>query len=226
MSVAGNIEVSDTRNDSHILICFAVPNEAKHFRPSQTHNQKVIVTGIGSNNARSAINKALSTCKPKLVLTCGYAGGLNPQLKQGEILYDTDVTSRLVAVLNQLGAKPAIFHCSNRIAVTVEEKRTLREQTNADAVEMESGVIRSICSEQSIPAATIRVISDDAAMNLPMDFNCVSKDNGNISYTKLAGTLLRHPGSIPKLMQFQRELEDCSRRLATLLMQLLDETVE
>jgi adenosylhomocysteine nucleosidase len=213
--------MNSARNTGGILICFAVRDEARHFTPADTIRTKVIVTGIGHANARNAFLDAIAISRPGLVLTCGYAGGLNPQLKRGDVAFDADVESGLATSLGKLGAHPAVFHCVNRIAVTVAEKRALRQQTRAEVVEMESGVIRALCRERGIAAATIRVISDDAASDLPLDFNALAKPDGNISYPKLAAALVRSPRLIRRLIRFQKELGECSRNLATTLNGLL-----
>jgi adenosylhomocysteine nucleosidase len=89
----------------------------------------------------------------------------------------------------------------------------LRAQSGADAVEMESGVIRAICRERGIPAVTVRVISDDARTDLPTDFNQLAGADGNMNYWKLAGALVQSPSLVPKLMRFRRELNACARKL-------------
>jgi adenosylhomocysteine nucleosidase len=206
-------------NPGGVLVCFAVRDEAKHFHaPAST---TTLVTGIGARNAAASLKSALERSLPRLVLTCGYAGGLDPQLPRGDVIFDASDASELAARLKQLGARPANFHCSGRIAVTMAEKQSLREQTRADAVEMESGIIRGMCRERGIAAATIRVISDDARTDLPLDFNRLAKPDGNISYARLALTLLRSPGHIPRLRAFQQELDVCSRRLGAVLEGLL-----
>ena len=101
------------------------------------------------------------------------------------------------------------------------EKAALLKLTSADAVEMESGVIRTLCQQRDIPSATIRVISDDAGQDLPMDFNRVAGADGNMNYFKLAAALARSPSLVPKLRRFQRELDACSRQLGGSLRALL-----
>lgn len=205
---------------SRVLVMFAVQEEAKHFQPPPGVECKVVVTGIGKRNAERALTDALESFQPQLVLTCGYAGGLNPDLWHSSIAFDADAGFQLAPALKQLG-KPANFFCSDRIAVTTQEKRSLRAQSGADAVEMESGVIRAICRERGIPSATVRIISDDANTDLPMDFNQLAGADGNMNYLKLAAALAKSPSLVPKLLKFQRDLDDCSRKLAAALRELL-----
>jgi nucleoside phosphorylase len=92
-----------------------------------------------------------------LVLTCGFAGGLNPDLKLGDVVFEM----RKADGKRKLGgaatccrrAKPAKFFCADRIATTVAEKKKLRDETGADAVEMESAAIHAVCrGEAAFPA--------------------------------------------------------------------------
>jgi adenosylhomocysteine nucleosidase len=204
-----------------VLVCFAVREEARHFQPPPDCACQVVISGIGASNAKRALLGALTAFTPELVLTCGYAGGLSPDLPMGKVIFDADESTELKSHLIGLGAAPVQFFCANRIAVTVAQKHALRHQTGADAVEMESGVVRAVCRERGIPAATVRVISDDAHTDLPLDFNQLAKADGNISYGRLAVALVKSPGLVPKLMRFQRELAGCSRRLGDTLRDLL-----
>jgi len=146
------------------LVCFAVKEEAAFAwpLPMVKDGRDVLITGMGRRNTSEQFRQALDRLNPDRVLTCGFAGALNPELKIGDVLFDEDYDSGLAAKLGALGAKPAKFYCSTRVAVTVAEKTELRRTTGADAVEMESAVIRTLCREQKISSATIRVISDAA----------------------------------------------------------------
>ena len=120
-----------------------------------------------------------------------------------------------------MGAVPARFHCADKVAVSKEAKAELRRTTGADAVEMESAAIRALCSERGIPSATLRAISDIAGEDLPLDFNALMTHDQKLSPGKLAVALVKSPGSIPRLMQLQRNTRLAASRLAEALRLLL-----
>jgi adenosylhomocysteine nucleosidase len=206
-----------------LLICFAVKEEMKFCRAESWKGGGVQfwVTGIGRRNAAQSIREAIRRVQPERVITAGFAGGLNPRLPFGAVLYEQDFDAGFGRELEELGALAAKFYCHRRVAITVAEKRELWRQTGADAVEMESSVIRTICREFKIPSATVRVISDDAWQDLPLDFNALMTADDRINYLKLAWAVISRPGRIAKLIQFQRQTLDAARRLGAVLEDLL-----
>jgi adenosylhomocysteine nucleosidase len=224
------------------LVCFALKEEAAPFRKMAAGRSDVsiLITGIGRKNAEKSVRESLATNSPELVLTCGFAGGLNPELKIGEVVFElTDrrgefhepqnenesgarsarasESSPLREKLLAAGAKPAKFFCADRIATTVDEKRKLRAETGADAVELESEAIHAICRERGIPCATVRVISDTANEDLPLDFNRLSKPDMNLDYGKLAWAIAKSPGKIGALLKLQKQTRFAAERLADIL---------
>ncbi len=175
-------------------------------------------------------------CPTGFVLTCGFAGGLNPDLKLGDVVFEmanAPLTPSLsppggerVSVrtgeglflkLSAAGAKPAKFFCANRVATTVAEKKRLRAETGADAVEMESAAIHAVCAERGIACITVRVISDTANEDLPLDFNALSKPDKSLDYGKLFLTIAKSPGKIGALMELQKNTKFAADRLAEVL---------
>lgn len=201
-----------------VLFCFAVEQEAKFF--SQP-GMEVLITGIGRENAERSLHAALKSEPYQLVLSCGFAGGLNPYLGAGTVVFSTDEDAGLTGPLLGAGACPVRFHCHDRVAISVQEKRRLWEVTGADAVEMESQVIRAICRAHEIPSATIRVISDAAHENLPLDFNVFMTAEQELNYGRLILALLGSPGKIPAMLRLQRQTQLAARRLAQVLSRVI-----
>lgn len=201
-----------------VLFCFALEQEARFVtRPGMD----ILITGVGRENAERALHRLLKGQPPQLLLTCGFAGGLNPYLRTGTVLFAADDDSGLGELLLQAGACPARFHCADRVAVTVADKRRLWETTGADAVEMESGIIRAVCRAHAIPSATIRAISDAADENLPLDFNAVMTVDSRISYWRVIRLLMDSPGRIPGLIRLQRQTQLAARNLASVLHRII-----
>jgi adenosylhomocysteine nucleosidase len=226
----------------HLLICFALKEEAALFRKiaADKPDVAIIVTGVGRKNAEKSLREFLATHSPELVLTCGFAGGLNPDLKPGDVVYETAnaplapslsppggerVSARtgegLFSKLSAAGAKPAKFFCADRIATAVAEKKKMRAETGADAVEMESEAIHAVCRERGIPCATVRVISDTAGEDLPLDFNALAKPDMNLDYGKLAWAIAKSPGKIGALLKLQKQTRFAAERLAEVLARII-----
>jgi hypothetical protein len=226
------------------LICFALKEEAAPFRKIAAGKPgiAILLTGIGRRNAEKSVRGFLAgganvpasrehdaagqarlagtLAPPDLVLTCGFAGGLNPDLKLGEIVFETSDENLRVKLL-AADAKPVKIFCADRIATTVPEKKKLRAETGADAVEMESAAIHAMCRERGIPCATVRVISDTANEDLPLDFNALAKPDKNLDYGKLFLAIAKSPGKIGALMELQKKTKFAAENLAGVLAKLI-----
>ena len=99
--------------------------------------------------------------------------------------------------------------------------RALRRSTAADAVEMESRVIRALCRERGIPGATVRVISDAANEDLPLDFARLMDAGQNLRYGKLALALAKSPRKIGALFKLQSQTRAAAEKLAQVLVNVL-----
>lgn len=204
------------------LVCFALEEEAAPFRRRVSAKAvvSILITGIGRKNAQTAVDQVLALDRPALVLTCGFAGALNPELRIGNVFFSTDEPA-LHEKLTSAGAKSAKFFCATRVAVTAAEKAELRRSTGADAVEMESEAIQALCRERGIPCATVRVISDTANEDLPLDFNLLAKPDVSLDYGKLALAVAKSPGEIPALLRLRKNTKLAAERLAEVLAKVI-----
>jgi adenosylhomocysteine nucleosidase len=211
------------RQPPSVLICFAVKEEAKPFlRLAGTlpHVQTVL-TGMGPDNAETAIRSILTKRRPDLVVSSGFAGGLKPGLASGTVVIAADETPDLRVALLAAGARAARFHCADHVATTAAQKRLLHETTGADAVEMESGVIGAVCREQKVPCAIVRVILDTADEDLALDFNQLMTTDQRLDGRKLALALLKSPRKVPALLRLQQSSRTAAERLAEMLARIL-----
>ena len=200
------------------LVCFALKEEAGTFQrlTADRENVSVLITGIGRKNSERTLIERLNHHTPRFVLTCGFAGGIDPVLEAGDVLWATDDPA-LRDKLQAAGAKRVKFFCATRIAITRQEKHALRRTTGADAVEMESEAIQALCRARGIPCATVRAVSDAASEDLPLDFNQLSKPDLSLDYLKLLGAIAKSPKKIPGLLRLQRNSRLAAQQLAQVL---------
>jgi len=206
-----------------ILVCFAVQQEAAPFsrRASGLPGVQTAVLGMGREASEEGIASRLQEQRFEAVLTCGFAGGLNPALRQGQVLYSADPGFALEPALREAGALPGRFLCSPSVLATTRAKLEAYHRTTADAVEMESEWIRTCCRKSGVPSATLRVILDEAEADLPLDFNTIMSPGQKISPTKLARALLRDPGLAGALWRFGKESRRAAESLAEVLVKAL-----
>jgi adenosylhomocysteine nucleosidase len=205
------------------LVCFAVSQEAKPFQKivRGRNDVHVLLTGMGARNAERAIRQALCTVQPRRVFSCGFAGALNPDLKIGDVVFANGASLKIVERLQSRGAQAMVFTCTERAAVTVAEKSSLRARTRADVVEMESAVIKGVCREAGIECVTVRAISDTAQENLPLDFNALMTPEEKLSPAKLALAILKAPQKIPALVRLGKNSAFAAKQLADVLAALI-----
>lgn len=205
------------------LICFALPEEARPFRAFARREPgiRLCVTGMGRRNATKVVEAKLAGAKPRLVLTCGFAGALDPALRIGDLVFAAGENFPLRERVAATGARRAQIHCAEAIAVTSAAKSLLRARTNADAVEMESGAIQEVCLRVGVPCATLRVISDTAGEDLPFDFNQFARDDLSLNFPKLLLALAGSPSKLGALLRLQRHCRLAADRLAAALITVL-----
>jgi adenosylhomocysteine nucleosidase len=207
-------------------ICFALAEEAGVFNKTYTGNAPVFFTGIGRFNAEKAVKNFLATNTPGLLFTCGFAGGLVSELKIGDVVFEMpsdggEPYETVRSKLTTAGAQAGKIVCVDRIATTAKEKKALRESTGADAAEMESGAVQAICRERGIPCVTLRVISDTADDDLPLDFNNFLKEDKSLDMSKLMMAVAKAPWKMGALMELQKNTRLAAQRLAEVLVKVI-----
>lgn len=198
---------------------FAVKEEAAFVDAKRLRS---LVTGMGAQNASEKAASMLTLWNPSHVFTCGFAGGLDPELKFGTVVCSLDEKGTPFAdVLRSMSVREVAFHCADNVAVTKEDKALLRKQTEADAVEMESSHIQMVCRERGVRCDVIRVISDAANEDLPLNFAEMMTTDYRMRWGKLFFHLAIHPSAVPRLMRFQKQLKQAANNLGDVLNQLV-----
>ena len=174
--------------------------------PSNRWHGTIVVTGMGSNRARDVGSRVVERLKPDRVMLTGLAGALSDSLRTGDVF-----RPRWVIAEGSGDAYEAAAHDTDRTLVTTanlvsspDDKSALKEQTNAEAVDMETVEWCRICERAGIEWTCIRVIMDEANHIVPKGMSDLVDDAGRPRLIASAFYALTHPWHIPILMKTGR----------------------
>ena len=135
------------------------------------------------------------------ILNIGFCGALDPSLRVGDVVHSPDRLTTL-----------------DRVAVTAGEKHRLYELTGASAVEMECAAVETKAREWGVPFRFVKVVSDSAVEDLPLDFNQHRDSQGRFSRARIMLAALRRPFRvIPGLLRLDRNCRLASEKLGAFL---------
>jgi len=185
-------------------IVFAMPVEADAFAGLATETVEVTaagltlyegvvagrrvawcVAGAGDEPAGRATRLLIDGHRPGLILSPGFAGGLDPALNRGTVVYPRRSINRkggppiAVAATGQGSVTAAagdstssdglVIVSVDTVVTTAAAKRELAVATGASLVDMETYAVATAARAAGLPCVSIRVISDDASQDLPRE---------------------------------------------------------
>jgi len=230
-----------------IAVTFALAAESSGFR-RRLHNKtrsdrngittiaghidnctvEVFHTGVGEEVCRQRTARFLADRKLDCLISAGFAGALNDQLRIGDLLLaknfsTADVNGRLHSLAN------LPIHIANLLTVpsmieSGEDRNRLAQTTGATAVDMETEFIGRACAEHGVPLLSLRVISDTPCQPLPAPPSMLfDLDEQQTNFGRLAFYMAKHPPAIWRLISFARQIGRARKRLSHAIIALVRE---
>lgn len=189
-----------------------VAAEAREFSGIRKHaggRWALVANGPGSRLVTEALRERRNV---EGIVSTGFCGALDPALRVGDIVVSGEpVRSRRRFVQGELLSV-------DRVAVSAAEKRELRERTGAVAVEMESAAVAAKAREWGVPFRCVKVVSDAASDDLPLDFNLYRDAAGRFSRTRIALAAMLRPFTVmPGLLRLDRNCRTAAEKLGEFL---------
>jgi adenosylhomocysteine nucleosidase len=194
-------------------------------------------TGDGPRRAASGAARFLERHRPSAVIGAGLAGALTPGLRVGDLVASRRVRGEvgdaatpdprlLERALAGGRAKAGTLVTVDRPVVSAAAKAALAAAAGSGenlAVDMESAAWAREAAARGIPYIVLRVISDEAAEELPPFLpDCVGGD-GSIHRAAVARRALLAPSSWSTLLRMRRRLHEGSAALGEFLAPLIAE---
>lgn len=177
----------------------------------------------GGNPARLAAALEAAPGPIAAVLSFGIAGGLDPELRTGDLVVasrvrgpsgaysaDHDWAMRLAAAT---GARVGTLAGAAEVAGTPGEKARLRAMTGALAVDLESEAAAAFAARRGLPFAALRAIADEAGSVLPRAAAVGLNPDGSPAPGRVLLALLRRPGELGALLKVARDSGSAMRAL-------------
>ena len=170
----------------------------------------LIANGPGPKLVESALEQRPDA---ERLLSVGFCGALDPALRIGDIVVSGEVPEGLGTSYVQGGIASL-----DRVVSTALEKRNLRVATRASVVEMESAAVAKKAREWDMPFGCIRVVSDVADEDFPMDFNRYRDAEGRFERGRIALAAMGRPfTALPGLIRLDRNCRRAAERLGEFL---------
>ncbi len=237
-------EIVDLRRQMVIEEVVAGPFCRVYRGKLHSRDTLLVKTGMGKERAENATNFILERYPVTAIISLGFAGGLAPELKIGDVVvcskllgitgveqedqmlepYTPD--AGLLALASQGPGDRAISFClgSGVTVLTLEpstqELQGLYETLHADVVDMESYWIAKIASDQQVPFIAIRSISD-TSQNSVKPFDQILTVDGEVIWKQAVLSLLLHPHYLLNVYTLFRNTRPAKRNLAAFISHLV-----
>ena len=204
----------------------------------------LVRSGVGGVRARQALAQVCDGHAVGLILSIGYAGGLDPDLTVGDLViadkvFDHETGSaekkrlRGEVISSALVNQAMTLSCPDDTVVyrggllTVDqvvsdpdEKKQLGTRYPVLAVDMETTELVREADARNIPFLSIRSITDTADQEL-LDCAHLVKADGEVSKLKAGWHVLTHPGDLKSLVELRDHAQKATARLTEFLTQYL-----
>lgn len=183
------------------------------------------VSGVGRAAATRAAERLLAGHRPRLLVSAGFAGGLEAGLARGDVVRPNRVVTGTGG--NPLPLQPGdaagqlTIVTVDEIQATVEAKRTLAARSGGQLVDMETHALAGVAAAAGLPCAAVRVISDDATQDLPAEIARLTRPQPALRRLGAAlAAIGRRPGTAADLWRLYEHAVIDARTLAAALVDL------
>ena len=229
-----------------VAIAFALPAESSDFVRlltkrvvytrddvecirAQIHGRSVAVfhTGVGEKSCRARIENFLRQPQFKYLISAGFAGAVDQELKIGNLLLSENFSSPELLRSPHLDCAGSGLFVGKlvtvpRVIASKSERDRWAAKSGAVAVDMETEFIAAACAVHRIPMLSLRVMSDTPSEPLPAPPEVLfDLEKQETNFARLALYLVTHPGGLMRLNAFRHHVALARQSLTSALNKLL-----
>ena len=138
----------------------------KRFRFFESEQRVAVCGGIGPQAARRAAEAIISSYRPALVQSVGFAGALDESLRVGQVFEPRQVIDAGDGSRLDTGCGSGVLVSFSSVTGK-DQKSRLATAYQAQAVDMEAAAVAKAAEAHGLRFAAVKVISDDASFAMP-----------------------------------------------------------
>ena len=165
-------------------------HEGRPFKFFEHENVVLVCGGIGAEAARRAAEAIIALYRPELIISAGFAGGLDPALRAGHALTPRLVIDAGDGSRTDSGTGKGVLVSFGAVADS-EQKASLAQAYGADMVDMEAAAVSRCAEAHGIQFTACKVVSDSRDQRLPPVARFVAPDGTFQSFRFLAHVAVR-----------------------------------
>lgn len=202
------------------------PHGIEHAGKLAGREVVIVESGVGSKAATRATAEAIKFYQPRWVVSAGFAGALDENLRRGHILMADEVanpTGERLAVGMKLETAGKGLHVGRLLTVgdivrRPADRRRLAAEHGALACDMETFGVARACAERGVRLLSVRIISDALDDELPSEVeNLLEQKTLAAKLGAAAGAVLKRFSAAKDLWQLREDALKASDRLAKFL---------
>jgi adenosylhomocysteine nucleosidase len=201
-----------------------IEHSRRRYRFFENDKAALICGGIGPQAARRATEALIVEISPRLVLSVGFAGALDPSLRVGDVITPEVVINVADGVRTEAGQGQGVLVSSATVAGK-EQKTSFARAYGAIAVDMEAAAVAQGARARGVEFGALKVISDAADFNMPEIDRFVASD-GRFQSARFAGYVALRPWLWKTTIVLARNSAKASKALSGALADFLESTGE
>ncbi len=140
--------------------------DGRWFKFYEKAGTVLVCSGMGAEAARRAAEAIINLYHPELIISAGFAGGLNPTLPAGHMLMPRQVIDASDGSRSDRGFGEGVLVSFGTVA-DAEQKARLADAYGAHAVDMEAAGVARSAEAHGIKFLACKVISDATDSRMP-----------------------------------------------------------
>ena len=206
-------------------------------RSGKSAEIRLVVSGVGAMRAKKGLDRLLEGFDPERIVSFGFAGGIDPYLKPGDIVWSVrsfQWDDRTGALTDERTLRPPpdvvktgtpqytrYFEGAVISVDSLTPKERIREKTDAylfpAIVDMETHALAAALENTGIPLISLRAVSDELGLEVGHPVGRWMDEELTVRPSRVFWDLLLHPSSIGVLLKLGRRARLASRSLAEAL---------